>query len=110
MHDPRQGLIVYSNGFILVPCLDQVTAQHILLGLIAEGSTRDGYMGTSITLEGAREIIEGMSSKQKKREVKELPFSRDSKRVFETALTVTSRVGLCSTSVPSCVAVQTSFP
>ncbi len=45
-------------------------------------------MGTSITLESARKVVESMSSKRKKRDVKELPFSRDSKRVFEAALTV----------------------
>mmetsp|Transcript_31819 Transcript_31819/g.90376 ORF Transcript_31819/g.90376 Transcript_31819/m.90376 type:complete len:930 (-) Transcript_31819:498-3287(-) len=72
----------------------EVTAQHILLGLIAEGSTKDEYMGSGITLDAARQVVESMSSKRKKRDVKELPFSRDSKRVFEAALTESRRLGM----------------
>lgn len=65
-----------------------MTAQHILLGLIAEDASKEGYMGTTVTLDAARAVVEELSSKRKKRDVKDLPFSRDSKRVFEAALTV----------------------
>mmetsp|Transcript_13989 Transcript_13989/g.33044 ORF Transcript_13989/g.33044 Transcript_13989/m.33044 type:complete len:748 (+) Transcript_13989:281-2524(+) len=72
----------------------EVSAQHLLLGLIAEDATRDGYMGSAITLENARAVVEDLASKRRKREVKELPFSRDSKRVFEAALTESRRLGM----------------
>ena len=84
------GTIAERTAVSDVPVAPQVTAQHILLGLIAEGCTKDEYMGSGITLEAARSVVESMSSKRKRRDVKELPFSRDSKRVFEAALTVWS--------------------
>mmetsp|Transcript_2298 Transcript_2298/g.5758 ORF Transcript_2298/g.5758 Transcript_2298/m.5758 type:complete len:888 (+) Transcript_2298:213-2876(+) len=72
----------------------EVTAQHILLGLIAEDASKEGYMGTTVTLDAARAVVEELSSKRKKRDVKDLPFSRDSKRVFEAALTESRRLGM----------------
>lgn len=77
----------------------EVLPQHILLGLISEDPSRTGFLGISgITAQSAQEVMYGMQStnemKRRRDTPRDVPFSRAGKRLFETALQESRRMGM----------------
>lgn len=73
----------------------EVSTEHVLLGLIAEDQTKGGFMGSGLTVDKARSVVEGMQGrKARKEQPKDLPFSRDAKKVFEAALMESRRMAM----------------
>ncbi|ERN06429.1 chaperone protein ClpD, chloroplastic isoform X1 [Amborella trichopoda] len=73
---------------------DMVFTQHLLLGLIAEDRSSDGFLGSGITIEKAREAVVNIWSESSTpmadlggaASATDVPFSLSSKRVFEAAV------------------------
>ena len=68
----------------------------MLLGLVAEDQGRGGFMGSGLTVDKARGVVEGRAgaggdAARRQRPPKELPFSRQAKKLFEAALLVSLR-------------------
>ncbi|KAH7856439.1 hypothetical protein Vadar_001468 [Vaccinium darrowii] len=82
---------------------DMVFPQHLLLGLIAEsGSDSDGFLGSGITIEIARDAVrsiwkvgEGDDNDRNNlvTSASDLPFSISTKRVFEAAVEYSRTMG-----------------
>lgn len=74
----------------------EVDSLHILLGLVAEEPQRTGgFLGSGLTIDHARNVVEAIVGKRRPREnSKDLPFSRDSKKIFEVALMESKRMGM----------------
>ncbi len=80
--------------------LSQVGTEHVLLGLVAESPpSTSGYLDSGISLEEMKLIVEAHSivkrasqaaqdASREKRDKAEVPFTKQSKRVFEAALMV----------------------
>ncbi|GAB4819073.1 hypothetical protein N2152v2_006119 [Parachlorella kessleri] len=75
---------------------NEVDTVHIMLGLIAEEPQRTGgFLGSGVTVERARSVVENMVGKKRPRDSsKDLPFSRDAKKIFELALVESKRMGM----------------
>ncbi|CAK9874897.1 unnamed protein product [Sphagnum jensenii] len=83
----------------------EVGTEQLLLGLIAEERGSQGYLGSGLTIERAREAVKGLLQDEKSAGVvggttggilgpaTEVPFSHGSKRVFEAALEHSKKMG-----------------
>ncbi|EFH40353.1 hypothetical protein ARALYDRAFT_495173 [Arabidopsis lyrata subsp. lyrata] len=95
---------------------DMVYTQHLLLGLIAEDRDPQGFLGSGITIDKAREAVwsiwDEANSDSKQEEVSstsyskstDMPFSISTKRVFEAAVEY-SRTMDCQYIAPEHIAV-----
>ncbi|KAL4441273.1 hypothetical protein ABPG77_011510 [Micractinium sp. CCAP 211/92] len=72
----------------------EVTTEHIFLGLIAEDSGKNGFLGSGVTVEQARRVVEARVAKGRREPPKDLPFSRDAKKIFEAALSESRRMSM----------------
>lgn len=85
-----------------------VFPQHLLLGLITEsGGDPDGFLGSGIDIEVAREVVRSIWKVEEKsddgdsdhqgsgdsRKAADLPFSISTKRVFEAAVEYSRTMG-----------------
>lgn len=69
-----------------------------MLGLIAEDRGSEGYLGSGVTIERAREAVKNLldeesSSSNLLGPATDVPFSHGSKRVFEAALEHSKKMG-----------------
>ncbi|KAG7537453.1 Clp ATPase C-terminal [Arabidopsis suecica] len=95
---------------------DMVYTQHLLLGLIAEDRDPQGFLGSGITIDKAREAVwsiwDEANSDSKQEEVSstsyskstDMPFSISTKRVFEAAVEYSRTMG-CQYIAPEHIAV-----
>lgn len=74
--------------------------QHLLLGLISESSGSDGFLGSGITADVAREAVASIWNEDLKRtgidevvSATDVPFSISTKRVFEAAVEYSRKMG-----------------
>lgn len=84
---------------------DMVFTQHLLLGLIAEDRSSDGFLGSGITITRARDAVRSIwkddgedaaaaaSAGAPPRSATDIPFSVSSKRVFEAAVEYSRSMG-----------------
>lgn len=85
---------------------DMVFTQHLLLGLIFEDRSPDGFLGSGVTIEKAREAVQSIwkggdddepstagSSVSSPRSATDIPFSVSTKRVFEAAVEYSRSMG-----------------
>ena len=87
-----QNLCQKCNGM-------QVSTEFLLMGLISEEpASKTGFYSSGITIDKARTAVEALQERSRQADglslsspAPELPFSRDAKRVFESAAEV-----LCS--------------
>lgn len=85
----------------------QVSTEFLLLGLLSEEPvSKTGFYGSGITIDSARTAVDALQDRTRQGEARsfsvpnqELPFSRDSKRVFETAAAVSNSLLLLSSLV-----------
>ncbi|CAJ1974732.1 unnamed protein product [Sphenostylis stenocarpa] len=81
-----------------------VYTQHLLLGLVAEEDrSSDGFLGSGITAEKAREVVRGVWHRNSsarggvgddnKTSATQVPFSVNAKRVFEAAVEYSKSLG-----------------
>ena len=72
-----------------------------VFGQLAPRGAVSTCVACSAAVERARTVVEGMVEKKRPRDSsKDLPFSRDAKKIFETALLV--RAG-CTRCLPACL-------
>jgi hypothetical protein len=87
----------------------QVSTEFLLLGLMAEEpASKKGFYGSGITIDSARAAVDALQDRSRQAEGRsfsvpnqELPFSRDSKRVFETAAAVSKEISSWRYLVPN---------
>ncbi|CAA0816512.1 Chaperone protein ClpD- chloroplastic [Striga hermonthica] len=79
---------------------DMVYTQHLLLGLIAEDRAPNGFLGSGITIDVAREAVQSLwqgdyrnSGSQSEISATDVPFSAGAKRVFEAAVEYSKTMG-----------------
>lgn len=79
---------------------DTVSTQHLLLGLIAESRDDDGFLGTGITVEVAREAVTGIwhsdgtgDRNSATSAATDVAFDASTKRVFEAAVEYSRSMG-----------------
>jgi len=74
--------------------------QSVTVGSQQQGTSQVGFYGSGITLDKARAAVEVMQEQKQQAEgkanapISDLPFGRDSKRIFESAAEV--RLKCCS--------------
>uniref|UniRef100_A0A1D1YXZ2 Chaperone protein ClpD2, chloroplastic n=1 Tax=Anthurium amnicola TaxID=1678845 RepID=A0A1D1YXZ2_9ARAE len=90
---------------------DMVFTQHLLLGLIAEDRSPDGFLGSGITIDRAREAVRGIwtdasggGAPSSAGQATDVPFSISSKRVFDAAVEY-SRSMRCNFVAPEHIAI-----
>lgn len=75
----------------------EVGTEQLLLGLIAEERGKEGYLGSGVTLERAREAVRSLLDESVGSGMlgpaTDVPFSHGSKRVFEAALEHSKKMG-----------------
>lgn len=78
----------------------EVATEQILLGLVGEERSSDGFLGTGVSMERARDAVRSLvedgtlaASVRTDKPVAEVPFSFGSKRVFEAALEESRKLG-----------------
>lgn len=84
--------LTYANQLRL-SFLTQVGTEHLLIGLIVEENSKQGYLNTGLSAERARVASTeraGPVGVKGKGSASEVPFSSGAKRVFEAALEVRS--------------------
>lgn len=93
-----------------------VFTQHLLLGLVAEDRSKDGFLGSGITIERVREAVKGLWKDEgaggedggvgaaKGGSATDVPFSISSKRVFEAAVEFSRNMG-CNFIAPEHIAI-----
>lgn len=83
---------------------DSVSTQHLLLGLVSEDRAPDGFLGSGITIDVAREVVRSLwpEDHRSSGNVEALPvdtsatdmaFSTSTKRVFEAAVEYSKTMG-----------------
>lgn len=79
---------------------DTVSTQHLLLGLIAERRDDDGFLGTGITVDVAREAVTGIwhsdgtgDRNSATSAATDVAFDASTKRVFEAAVEYSRSMG-----------------
>ncbi|XP_031490249.1 chaperone protein ClpD, chloroplastic [Nymphaea colorata] len=79
---------------------DMVFTQHLLLGLIAEDRSPEGFLGSGIMIERAREAVRSIWKDDSTKEgtsgtlsATDVPFSISTKRVFEAAVEYSRSMG-----------------
>ncbi|CAL1405619.1 unnamed protein product [Linum trigynum] len=91
--------VIFSQREARAMGKNMVSAQHLLLGLVSEDRDPDGFLGSGITIDKAREVVsdiwhngtdaEDPSSTRTEKGVKsstDMPFSTSTKLVFEAAI------------------------
>lgn len=70
----------------------QVSSEHVLLGLVAEETTsKAGYLNSGLTHERVRQAVENLSGRRKANTAADnIPFSREVRKMFEAATNVRS--------------------
>lgn len=75
----------------------EVGTEQLLLGLIAEDRGSEGYLGSGVTIERAREAVKNLLDESAGSNLlgpaTDVPFSHGSKRVFEAALEHSKKMG-----------------
>ena len=75
----------------------EVGTEQLLLGLIAEDRGSEGYLGSGVTIERAREAVKSLLDESSGSNLlgpaTDVPFSHGSKRVFEAALEHSKKMG-----------------
>lgn len=75
----------------------EVGTEQLLLGLIAEDRGSEGYLGSGVTIERAREAVKSLLDESAGSNLlgpaTDVPFSHGSKRVFEAALEHSKKMG-----------------
>lgn len=87
------GALIAFNRVVIAL---QVSTEFLLMGLLSEEPpSKTGFYGSGITLDKARTAVEALQERARQADgrssagpTQELPFSRDAKRVFETAAEV----------------------
>ncbi|XP_028058372.1 LOW QUALITY PROTEIN: chaperone protein ClpD, chloroplastic-like [Camellia sinensis] len=85
---------------------EMVFTQHVLLGLIAESRSSDGFLGSGITIDVAREAVRSIWNNEESNDqnsvkseaslvtsATDVPFSTGAKRVFEAAVEYSRTMG-----------------
>ncbi|KAH7867371.1 hypothetical protein Vadar_032586 [Vaccinium darrowii] len=78
---------------------DTVLTRHLLLGLISESSGDDGFLGSGITIDVAREAVieiwhgDGTGDKNSVTSATDIAFDGSTKRVFEAAVEYSRSMG-----------------
>ncbi|XP_077212359.1 clp ATPase [Tasmannia lanceolata] len=93
--------VVFSQREAMALGKDTVLTQHLLLGLIAEDRSPNGYLESAITIEQARHAVRSIwkdedldaKSKSGATSATDIPFSVSSKRVFEAAVEYSRNMG-----------------
>ncbi|KAJ8634450.1 hypothetical protein MRB53_027786 [Persea americana] len=95
--------VIFSQREALALGKDMVFTQHLLLGLIAEDRSPDGFLGSGITITRARDAVRSIwkdddedaasSAGAPPRSATDIPFSVSSKRVFEAAVEYSRSMG-----------------
>ncbi|XP_024532162.1 chaperone protein ClpD, chloroplastic isoform X1 [Selaginella moellendorffii] len=76
-----------------------VGTEQLLLGLIAEERNGEGFLGSGVTIDRAREAFKNLLQESNQtfvtsdKQASEIPFSTGSKRVFEAALEQSKKMG-----------------
>ncbi|XP_078447333.1 clp ATPase [Wolffia australiana] len=89
---------------------DMVFTQHLLLGLIAEDRSPDGFLGSGVTLDAARDVVRsiwpdaGAGAAAAQLHATDVPFSIAAKRVFDAAVDY-SRSMRCNFVAPEHIAI-----
>ncbi|KAM0936054.1 putative ClpA/B family, AAA+ ATPase domain, ATPase, AAA-type, core, Clp, repeat (R) [Dioscorea sansibarensis] len=87
---------------------EMVFTQHLLLGLITEDRSPDGFLGSGITIERAREAVKTIWSESgpppSSKSATDVPFSTSCKRVFEAAVEYSRSIG-CNFIAPEHIAI-----
>ncbi|MQL78586.1 hypothetical protein Taro_011016 [Colocasia esculenta] len=88
---------------------DMVFTQHLLLGLIAEDRSTDGFLGSGITVDRAREAVRSIwggaaPATSASGQATDVPFSVSTKRVFDAAVEY-SRSMRCNFVAPEHIAI-----
>ncbi|XP_028551372.1 chaperone protein ClpD, chloroplastic [Dendrobium catenatum] len=103
--------VVFSQREAKALGKDMVFPQHLLLGLIAEDRSLDGFLGSGITVGPARDAVraiwnDGAAADEDGAEslASNMPFSISSKRVFEAAVEFSRSTG-CNFIAPEHIAV-----
>ncbi|XP_058092792.1 chaperone protein ClpD, chloroplastic [Magnolia sinica] len=94
--------VMFSQREALALGKDMVFTQHLLLGLIAEDRSPNGYLGSGVTIERARDAVRSIwkddeastnGNSSGTRTATDIPFSINSKRVFEAAVEYSRTMG-----------------
>lgn len=88
---------------------DMVFTQHLLLGLIAEDRSADGFLSSGITIDRAREAVRSIwggpaPASSAAGQATDVPFSVSTKRVFDAAVEY-SRSMRCNFVAPEHIAI-----
>lgn len=87
-----------SCVFMISLCgCSQVGTEHVLLGLVAEDNlSKHGYLNSGLTLEAARTGVEANFGKKRSLTTNDaIPFSREVRKNFELATSVSQRDCVC---------------
>ncbi|XP_068661191.1 chaperone protein ClpD, chloroplastic-like isoform X2 [Aristolochia californica] len=94
--------VIFSQREAMALGRDMVFTQHLLLGLVAEDRSPNGFLGSGITIEHAREAVRSIwqddgsaspSGSSGVTSATDIPFSISSKRVFEAAVEYSRSMG-----------------
>lgn len=95
--------VIFSQREAMALEKDMVLTQHLLLGLIAEDRSPEGYLGSGITITRAREAVRSIwkdsddpstpAAAAAPRSATDIPFSVSTKRVFEAAVEYSKTMG-----------------
>ncbi|XP_008812476.2 chaperone protein ClpD2, chloroplastic [Phoenix dactylifera] len=103
--------VVFSQREARALGADMVFTQHLLLGLVAEDRSPDGFLGSGITVDRAREAVRsiwtettGGGDPSTSRSATDVPFSISTKRVFEAAVEFSRNMG-CNFIAPEHIAI-----
>ncbi|KAJ9671300.1 hypothetical protein PVL29_025135 [Vitis rotundifolia] len=99
--------VIYSQREAKALGRNMVFTQHLLLGLVAEDRSLDGFLGSGITIDDARDAVRSIwhdyndsstisgipSSQPSVASSTDVPFSISTKRVFEAAIEYSRTMG-----------------
>ncbi|KAJ0988690.1 hypothetical protein J5N97_007046 [Dioscorea zingiberensis] len=87
---------------------EMVFTQHLLLGLVTEDRSPDGFLGSGITIDRARDAVRTIWSESgqapSSKSATDVPFSTSCKRVFEAAVEYSRSMG-CNFIAPEHIAI-----
>ncbi|XP_043705714.1 chaperone protein ClpD, chloroplastic isoform X2 [Telopea speciosissima] len=96
--------VIFSQREAKALAKDMVFTQHLLLGLVAEDRSSDGFLGSGITIDKARDAVRSIwteddyaaasnDSSVSPSSSTHIPFSISTKRVFEAAVEYSRSMG-----------------
>ncbi|XP_068665263.1 chaperone protein ClpD, chloroplastic-like [Aristolochia californica] len=94
--------VMFSQREAMALGKDIVSTQHLVLGLVAEDRSPDGFLGSGITIERTREAVRSIwqdddsaspSGRSGVPSATDIPFSSSSKRVFDAAVEYSRSMG-----------------